>query len=252
MAWHHRSISSTIIRLKRRDPTLNWQRRIMETIDGGKSLSIRCLDTALCAGISALLISIAHLHPEFWFISLFALTPFLWRATRGSLVEVVCLGATLAVSYCLITAGSVTWAALGSFLLKLLSLIFLFVLYGILVNKISKHIGFNAIFIAVFWLPVEYVLNHHANLSGMFSFSGANSTLLARISSFFGVLMISFLVVFINSLLLVASEHLVRTLCLRTIFRLRYQGEEQCYLPGNDFIKNNHWNHSFSARAPPI
>jgi hypothetical protein len=224
----------------------------MEPIDRGDSLSIRCVDTVLYSGISALLISAAHLRPELWFISLVALIPFLWRAARGSFVEIICLGCALAASCFLIMEGSAMWMTPASLLLKLLVLSFLFVLYGTLVNRISKHVGFNAIFIAVFWLPVEYALNHNAHMNGMFSFSGTSSTLLARVSSFFGALMISFLVVFINSVLLIASKRFVRAIWFYEKSRMPCKREESFFPSVKNFIKKHVWYNSLSARAPPL
>ena len=58
--------------------------------------SLRLLNHFLFAGGSALILSIAHIYPEYWFVSLFALVPFLWRVTRANLPDSILLGIILA------------------------------------------------------------------------------------------------------------------------------------------------------------
>jgi hypothetical protein len=188
----------------------------VETNDVRKDVSDCILRSFLYAGSSALVISVAHLHPELWFISLIALIPFLYRVARAGIFESVVLGAILATSYCFVTVGIVAWVAPATFLHKLFGLNVLFILYGIAVNRVVKHIGFNAVFISVFWLPLEYGLSHYDHLGSILTFPEADSTLLMRVGSLFGLLIVSFLVVLINSLILILSEHIAGTLCSGT------------------------------------
>jgi apolipoprotein N-acyltransferase len=221
-------------------------------VDANKDLRDRFMMSFLCAGSSALLISAAQLHPEYWFVSLVALIPFLWRVTRASLHESVVLGAVLATSYCLVTVNAAAWGGLGAFLLRLLVLNALFALYGILVNTIASRIGFNAVFTAVFWLPIEYALSRCAHLGGVFSTPEANSSLLVGIGSLFGVLVVSFLVVLVNSLILIVTESLVRALWSRTAFPRTSSADERFYLTFSQWITEKHWYSPIAARAPPV
>ena len=224
----------------------------METIDVRRGISIRFLESFLYAGTSALLISISHLQPQFWFVSLFALVPFLWRAARFGLFESISSGSLLATSYYFVMAGSETFSAPGYFLVNLLIMNILFVLYGIVVNRIAKHIGPNAIFIAFFWLPLEYGLSHFAYLGNLFTFSETGSALLVRISSFFGLLMVSFLVALINSLIFIISEHFLKVSWSRASHPIRVKKEDNPYLVFKDIVTEKRLHHVLSPRAPPV
>jgi hypothetical protein len=105
--------------------------------DGGKDVCTCILVNFLYAGSSALMISVAHLHPEFWFISLIALIPFLCRVARASIFESVVLGALLAISYCFVTMGAAAWVVPVTFLHNLLGLNVLFILYGITISLLA-------------------------------------------------------------------------------------------------------------------
>lgn len=159
-----------------------------------------------------MLISAAHVYPELWFVSLFALVPFLWRAIRVSLLESGVLGGMLGLSYAFVSFRISAWASLGAPVLTLVSLIILFALYGAIVNRIKKHFGFNAIFIAAFWLPLEYFMSHHANLKDLFVVAADESDLVLRFGSLFGLLMVSFIIVVVNALILITVGRIARAL----------------------------------------
>jgi hypothetical protein len=212
-----------------------------------KGFIIRLLESFLCAGSSALLISAAHLYPEFWFVSLFALIPFLWRAIRVSLFESIILGGLLAASYCFVSFRVESWAAPGAFLFTLVGLIVLFALYGTVVNRIKKYIGFNVIFIAVLWLPVEYALSHYAGLGNLLALSTGESSLL--LGSLFGMLMISFVIVLVNSLILIILRQVAQVLFSRGTFSI--PDDKRPYPPFKEIILERRWYYFPDVRAPP-
>jgi hypothetical protein len=76
-----------------------------------------------------------------------------------------------------------------------------------MVNRTRKYIGFNPIFIAIFWLPLEYVLIHHTGLGNIFVFKNSDSWFVHRFSWLFGFLMFSFFIVLTNSLILMFVEY---------------------------------------------
>ncbi len=213
---------------------------------------IRLLESFLCAGSSALLISVAHLYPEFWFVSLFALIPFLWRAIRVSLFESIILGGLLAASYSFVAFRLESWATPGAFLFTLVGLIALFALYGTIVNRIKKHLGFNVIFIAVLWLPVEYALSHYAGLENLFTLSPDKTGLpvLLRIGSLFGMLMISFIIVLVNSLILIILRQVAQVVFSRGT--LSIPDDKRPYPPFREIILKRRWYYFPDVRAPPV
>lgn len=182
----------------------------MEATDVTKDHSLRFLETFLYAGTSVLLVAAPRLHPDFSFISLFALVPFLWRAIHVNAIESLVLGASFGTMFYFVTA-QFSQAGIPTIVFPYLTaVIVLLSLYGLAVNRIAKHIGINAIFLAVVWLPVEYVLGICTHLRGIFVFSDLDSPIVVRMNSLFGVLIVSFLIVLINTLILLISDRLAR------------------------------------------
>ncbi len=170
------------------------------------------IESFLCAGSSALLISAAQLYPEVWFLSIVALVPFLWRVIRASRAESLLLGVILATCYALVARANELWIAPGPFLLKLLALNLVFCIYALAVNRLRKTIGFHVIFVAALWLPLEYLLDSVVGIGSIFSLAAGDSSFVIRIGSLFGMLMISFVVVIVNSLILILLKELARAL----------------------------------------
>lgn len=172
-----------------------------------KDRTLQFLESFLCAGSSALLLSLAHLHPGYWFVSLFALLPFLWRLNKTGLSGSLVLGMILAGSYaCVVSTGEILLSP-WSFLVRLLLLISVFSIFAVTVNGLRRRIGFNPIFVAALWLPFEYVLTRYSGLGSIFAFSDCNSGFLIAFGSLFGFLSVSFGIVLINSAILMLVEY---------------------------------------------
>ena len=177
-------------------------------------------------------------------------------ATRGKLSKLrgvrptsaVILGMMLATCYALVAQLSELWTAPGSFLLKLIALNTIFIAYGIAVNRLKKHIGFNAIFIAILWLPLEYALSHYAGLESLFALSTGESSLL--LGSLFGLLMISFIIVLINSLILAILRQVAQALLSRGALSIK--DDKQAYPPFKEIILERRWYYFPDVRAPPL
>ena len=215
----------------------------------GKSFIIRLLENFLCAGSTALLIPIAYLDPALWFISLLALVPFLWRCTRVSLLESVALAGVLATSYGFVTVPVASWAAPAAFVFKLLSLSLLFVVLGVTANRLSKRIGLRFILLTISWLPLQYALSRCAYLGSILALSETDPTLLIRIGSLSGALLISLAIVVINWLLVVLLEHAIRVLFSGSTFCI-----ESCRRQYRSFkviVLEKRWDYLPEPRGPP-
>ena len=216
----------------------------------GKSFIIRLLENFLCAGSTALLIPIAYLDPALWFISLLALVPFLWRCTRVSLLESVALAGVLATSYGFVTGPVASWAAPGAFVFKLLRLSLLFVILGVAANRLSKQIALRFILLTISWLPLQYALSRCAYLGSILALSETDPTLLIRIGSLSGALLISLAIVVINWLLVVLLEHAIRVLFSGGTFFI-----ESCrrqYLSFKVIVLEKRWDYLPEPRGPPL
>lgn len=224
----------------------------MKTNDVRIDVSASIMMSFLYAGSSALLISMAQLYSGLWFISLIALIPFLFRAARVSIFESIVLGTILASSYCFVTTDAVTWKGAASFLLKLLCLNVFFILYGIIVNRIVKYIGFNAVFISIFWPPLESGLSHYTHLGNILTFPEPDSTLLFRVSSLFGLLMVFFFLVLINTLIKVVYEYLINASRPDISILTCAKKEKSPLFRINEYIDRNTMIYCLAPRAPPM
>lgn len=204
----------------------------------------------ICAGTSALILSIAHIYPEFWFISLFALVPLLWRLKRTTIAGSIALGVILAGCYAFVTSIGEALISPGGFILKLIYLCLVFSIFSICVNLARKYIGFNPIFIAALWLPLEYILTHYIGLEHIFTFSLADSSITIRFTSLFGCLIVSSGIVLINSLILVLIEHISHEAASKTGFK--FAEEKKHYLVFEEIVPIKRWYYFIDPRAPPI
>lgn len=215
-----------------------------------KDRTLQFLEDLLGAGSAAFILSVAHIYPAYWFISFFALLPFFWRLTRASLGRSLVLGISLAVCYAFVAFLGEALLSPPTFLLKVLFLSLVFSAFGIAVNRAKKYLGFNAFLIAVLWVPLEYLLTRYAHLSSIFAFPEVNSTLLIRIGSLFGILMVSFVVVLINSLILILLKRVVQALSSTAKFPARE--DKRPYPLFKEIILQKRWYYFADPRAPPL
>jgi hypothetical protein len=204
---------------------------------------------ALSAVSSAVLLSIVHAYPRFWFVSLFALVPFLWRlcylTRRGS----IALGIMLATSFALITGITELSINPTIFIFRLISLNAAFIMFGYGVNRIRKSYGFDPLAIALIWFPIEYVLISFANLGGVFSISQPGSKTVVGFYSLFGLVLGSLAVVLVNTLILLFLRYARGRLCPTRDF-IRKKPDGYYPRPGYIIIKNFR-DFFLGPRAPP-
>jgi apolipoprotein N-acyltransferase len=204
----------------------------------------------ICAGTSALILSIAHVHPEYWFLSLFALVPLLWRLNRTTLAGSILLGVILACLYAFVTFIGEAAVAPGSFLLNLLLLSLVFSTFGIVVNGVRKYIGFSPIFVAATWVPLEYFLIKYPGMGGILTFPTADSSELIRFASLFGILMISFFIMLVNSIILMLIEYASRIRFSNV--RLRFPNTIKSFPLFESIRSTKRWEYFPNLRAPPV
>jgi apolipoprotein N-acyltransferase len=166
-------------------------------------------ESFIFAGSSALLLLIANLFTQYWYLSFFALIPFLYRLIKATPIESLRLGFLLGLSF----FGASAEDSLGSLslipLLKLISGITLFALYGWSVGWARNRWGFSPSMVALLWVGLELALVRFGLAGGIFGEVGFSHPLLHGLVSLFGFLTISAIIVLLNSLLVLA---IVKTL----------------------------------------
>mgnify|MGYP005640733597 CR=1 FL=1 len=211
--------------------------------------SQRFLNHFLCAGSSALILSIAHTFPQYWFISLFALIPFLWRTIKVSLVDSIILGVVLASCYTTVTYPGEILIAPLKFCFRFFLLNLVFVSLGAAVNILKGFIGFSPIFTATLWLPFEYILIHYAGLGNIFIFANNGSGFVIRVASLSGILMVSFSIVLINSLILKFIEYIgVKIIASDNDILIK---SKNYYIHFKEIVIARYCCYSIDPRAPP-
>ncbi len=188
---------------------------------GVKASGTRALENFVYAGSSALFLSIVHLYPDYWFFSFFALVPFLGALLRAGRNSPSALGTILAVCYMLVVNYVEVFSSPLLFFAKLAVLAGVFSLYGHILINVKHRIGLNVILIAILWLPLEYFLTHYLGWEDLFALSAQESSLLLRIGSLFGILMITFMIVIINTILLLIVRRVWQALTTHRYFSLK-------------------------------
>lgn len=100
------------------------------------------------------------------------------------------------------------------------------------------------------WLPLEHALSHYAHLGSIFTFSETDSTLLIRFGSLFGMLMVSFVVVLINSLILIVLKRVIQALRSHATFPAK--DDKRPYPPFKEIILERRWYYFPDVRDPPL
>jgi hypothetical protein len=224
--------------------------QVLETVAFNKDAGIRSLENLLCAGTSAFLISLTQLYPELQLISLVALVPFLLQASRNGLISSLWLGAFLGASICLANLPSFLHKSTGTILIDLGGFVLVFALYGATVNRIAKYAGFNAVFLAGLWLPAEAAISYITQSSSIFVFTDPQPRILYKIGSLLGMLSISFVIVFINSIIIIIARTIIKAIRFKIPFS---NGADETSF--EIYLKNNfcekHRNYFAGPRAPP-
>jgi len=116
-------------------------------------------------------------------------------------------------------------------------------------NRLVAHAGFNVVLIAASWLPLEYVLRNYLGGNGFFVLAGSESVFVTRIASLFGILIVSFAVVLVNSFILVISQCLARG--TRSCASCRSALDQRVYPLIVRIVPELHWHYIADPRAPP-
>jgi apolipoprotein N-acyltransferase len=171
-----------------------------------RDFRLRLLEHFLWGGSSALLLTLAHLSPKIWLLSLLAPVPFIWKAVKTDFLGAVMLGFCLATGYCLVTYTGQLLTAPAVAILNLLLLNLILAGFSLAIRASRKYWGANPAIIAILWIPFGYFLNHFTILGDIFGVADDDSGLAIRIGSLFGSLMISFAIIFLSSLLILTFE----------------------------------------------
>jgi apolipoprotein N-acyltransferase len=155
-------------------------------------------------------LSVANGFLEYWYLSFFALTPFLYRIIRATPVESLRLGLLFGLSFFSASTSGLLAASPFVSLVRLLSGTALFALFGWTVGWARERWGFNPSMIAVLWVGLELGLVKLGFVRGLFGETGFSHPFLHSLVGLFGLLAASAIIVLLNSLLVLAVVKSIR------------------------------------------
>jgi hypothetical protein len=166
-------------------------------------------ESFIFAGGSAFLLLLATLFPDYWYVSFFALTPFLYRIMKARPRECLRLGFIFGLSFFgLSVVDSLITSPLPS-VLKLLSGTALFALFAWTLGWTRQRWGFNPFILVFLWVGLEMGLVKLGFVGGLLGEAEFSQPFLHGLVVLFGFLTISAIIVLFNSLLALA---IVKTL----------------------------------------
>ena len=166
-------------------------------------------ESFLFAGMSALLLLLASFFSEYSFLSLVALTPFLYRISKAELSESIRLGFLLGLAFLSVTlANNLVTDPLPA-ILKLLYGTALFTLFAWTLWRARTAFGFNPIITALIWVGFELSAVKLGLVRGLLGSAEFSIQHLNGLVVLFGFIIVSFVIVLLNSLLLIAVEKAV-------------------------------------------
>jgi apolipoprotein N-acyltransferase len=166
-----------------------------------KPLLVTWAESFIFAGSSALLLLIVNLFPEYWYVSFFALTPFLFRIIKATPSESLRLGFLFGLSFFAVSVIDFPVVSPYSSLLKLLCGTGLFALFGWTVGWARQRWGFNPSIVALLWVGLEIGLVKLGFVRGLLGEAEFSHSFLGGLVALFGFLTVSAIVVLFNSLL---------------------------------------------------
>ena len=210
------------------ETTRHLFRRATSDLACGKPPLVTWTESFIFAGSSALLLLIVNLFPEYWYVSFFALTPFLFRiikATCGERLvlseaegsrttpsESLRLGFLFGLSFFAVSVIDSQANYPLSSLLKLLSGTGLFALFGWTVGWASHRWRFNPFIVAVLWVGLEMGLVKLGFIRGVLGEAEFSHPFFGGMVALFGFLTVSAIIVLLNSLLVLV---ILKTLAIK-------------------------------------
>ncbi|MCK4385398.1 MAG: hypothetical protein KAW52_03955, partial [candidate division Zixibacteria bacterium] len=193
---------------------------LAELTSNAKPPFVSWAESFIFAGSSALLLHLVNLFPEYWYVSFFALTPFLFRIIKAAPSESLRLGFLFGLSFFAVSVIDSPMSSPHPSVLKLLCGTGLFALFGWAVGWARHRWGFNPSIVALLWVGLEMglvklgfvsglVVNEVNLLLGQSEFS---HPFFGGLVALFGLLTVSAIIVLLNSLLVLL---ILKTLAIK-------------------------------------
>ena len=173
---------------------------------GIRRIGLLWVESFIFAGATACLLLIARLFPDYWYLSLVALLPFLARVYRASAMEALRLGFLLGFTFFLVSGLNTLLLTPFLSIAKILAGAALFAAFGGAVGWTRQRWGFNPTIVALLWVAFELGLTRLGLISSMLGEAEFSGPFFHGLAALFGFLIISFIVVLCNSLIVAVID----------------------------------------------
>jgi len=205
LGWLKRSgIKKGTFSLNKRLKPSPDSKKITESNNHNSSLLSTWAESFIFAGSSALLLLLASLFPACWYFSFFAFIPFLYRIIQTTPAESLRLGFLFGISFFTVSQIDSFLISPFVYLLKLLFGTSLFTLFSWSIGWAKKRWGFNPFIVSVLWIFIQTGLLKLGLVGGLIEKAGLSHPVLHCLVGLIGFLAVSALIVFFNSLLVLA------------------------------------------------
>jgi len=158
------------------------------------------------AGTSAALLLVVCLFQNYWYLSFLALLPFFYRISKSSLWGALRVGMLFGITYFLNAEINSLMIQPGSAVLNILAGIALCSILGGAINWTGKRWGANPLFISLIWVGFQFAVGRLTGGNTLFGNIEITLPFFQTLSTLFGFIIVSLIIVMANTLLLMAVE----------------------------------------------
>lgn len=202
------------------------------------------------SGSSALILSIAYIYTDIWFVYIFALLPFLLRVINTDFKGSVINGVFLTLGLVFVTLSGEILKAPVSYTCNILLICFTFTALSVIINRLRRYFALSFLLFIVLCFPLEYFHKSYFEFNAIFKTLRNDAGFLFRAVSLFGFIFISFLIIAVNSLLLLLIGLLRRRVVSGHFYLAIEKSHFGCWVDDIALIK--HGECLPNLRGPPI
>jgi hypothetical protein len=194
------------------------------------------------AGSSAALLAVVNLYPGYWYFAFLTLIPLMFRLARASVAGAARLGFLFGLAFFGTMGIDALLLSFPSAVVRILLGVAVATALGAATGCIRFRFGLNPVFIAFLWAAAEYILMRLGLVKSLFGEVETSLPTLNALSTLFGLVVVSFLIVLANWILLLAIEKVISISVKNIKFALARASKSwdfrlQWRMPGDQFYR---------------
>jgi hypothetical protein len=158
------------------------------------------------AGTSAALLLVVCLFQNYWYLSFLALLPIFHRMLKSSLLGALRVGMLFGITYFLNAEINSLMIQPGSAVFDILAGIVLCSILGGAINWTGRHWGAKPLFISLIWIGFQFAVGKLIGGNTLFGNIEITLPFFQTLSTLFGFIIVSLIIVLANTLLLLVVE----------------------------------------------